>query len=551
MNEFLEKTFGNRSSFTLTENGAKTLATTNSVLVDQFGKAGNYRDRELNEVFEDQASLWGENSELSIKFIFYLRMVTRKTKLSSQNTTDSIQNGQGSRDESFKRLLWVAKEHKDVFENNIWLLPIVGSWKDPWTLMFYDEKYNLNVIDKKYIFNVISQGLLSDVHCDLVKKFMPRIRCNSKCKTEWAAITNRLAKQFAKFCKLSYSDYTKLKTSGTAHDFQKILCSKDYASLNWNKIPGRALTNLLSGDFLERHSLTDEYEKWVIEQPTVKFTGYPFELAKKVRKKLNSNSYYFIGRYTKNKLPFAFKHTIDSQFMQLVEQVRKNGRVKENVLVALDTSGSMSRTVVGDTCCGDIATSLALFFAELNEGEFHHKIMMFDNKSYPFTLPSDSFCDNILSLPGVPCGGTNFQSVIDEIVKIRTENPQIPLEEFPTTLLVVSDMQFNPSASRLYQRQRDQECNIDRAKNELLEVFPKEFVDNFKFIWWDCASARDTYEGTANEEGITFFSGFDGSIISILLGEDATETCKPSAKLTAEEIVIKALSQEIFRYVKL
>ena len=39
-------------------------------------------------------------------------------------------------------------------------------------------------------------------------------------------------------------------------------------------------------------------------------------------------------------------------------------------------------------------------------------------------------------------GSTNFQSVVDEIVRIRKSNPNIPLEDYPSTLLVVSDMQF-------------------------------------------------------------------------------------------------------------
>ena len=36
-----------------TENGAKSYSTTGSVIVDQFGKAGNYRNRELDDVFSD------------------------------------------------------------------------------------------------------------------------------------------------------------------------------------------------------------------------------------------------------------------------------------------------------------------------------------------------------------------------------------------------------------------------------------------------------------------------------------------------------------------
>ena len=92
-------------SSTLTENGAKTLVSTGSAIVDQFGKAGNFRGRTLAEVFADQATIWGENAEAALRFPFYLRMVTRKVKVNTDNETDKVQNGQGARDESLKRLL--------------------------------------------------------------------------------------------------------------------------------------------------------------------------------------------------------------------------------------------------------------------------------------------------------------------------------------------------------------------------------------------------------------------------------------------------------------
>ncbi len=99
------------------------------------------------------------------------------------------------------------------------------------------------------------------------------------------------------------------------------------------------------------------------------------------------------------------------------------------------------------------------------------------------------------------------------------------------------------------------ETNFEYSKNSLKTVFPEDFVDNMKFIWWDVASryGNNHYEGDAITPGCTFFSGWDGSIISMLLGEDSTVVDKESGKarqMTAEEIVQKALSQEILSYIK-
>ena len=548
-NRFVE-TVGFRAT-TLTENGAVTNVTTGSQIVDQFGKAGNFRGRPIADVFTDQARIWEENAEAALRFPFYLRMVTRKVKVNKENETDKVQNGQGARDESFKRFLWIAKEHPSTFYNNVWALPIVGSWKDIWTMLFYDIHEGTNALNHETMFEIIAQGLLCDTHVDLVKKYMPRIKSESKCKTEWTKTTNKLAKEFAGFMNLSYKEYNKLKTSGNAHDFQKLICSRNYGELNWNHIPGRALNLLVTSKFLSNHNLKDAYTKWIMGKPVAKFTGYVFELAKKLRE-----AGVYRG-YTYKALSPEVKHTIDAQFMGLVEQARKNGKITGNVWCALDTSGSMSTRVNGlnDVSCSDVANSLAIFFSELNTGAFHNKIIMFDNKSYPYDLKGDSFCDKVMTLPGVPCGGTNFQSIVEEIVKIRKEHPEIPLEDYPKTILVVSDMQFNPAGGGYYSRQRTEPTNYEYSKKTLKTVFPEEFVESMSFIWWDVAAryGNTHYEGDCNTPGCYFFSGFDGSIISMLLNEEAVkdEVTGEVRKPTAEELVMKALSQEILNYIKL
>ena len=543
----------NYKTTTFTENGAVTNVTTGSAIVDQFGKAGNFRGRTLAEVFTEQAEIWKENPEAALRFPFYLRMVTRKVKVNADNETDKVQSGQGARDESFKRLLWIAQEQPEAFYNNIWALPLVGSWKDMWTLMYYDIHENIKCLNQKTMFEIIAQGLLCDTHVDLIKKYMPRIKSQSKCKTEWTTVTNDLAKAFANHMGISYKEYNKMKSSGNAHDFQKLICSGNFKDLNWNHIPGRALNLLVSSKFLSNHNLRDNYTQWILNQPVAKFTGYVFELAKRLREARGSRYGHSYGK----DIAIELKHTLDAQFKGLVDKARADGKINENVWCCLDTSGSMNQPVKGlkDIYCSDIATSLALFFADLNTGPFHNKLIMFDNVSTPYDMKGESFCDRVMNLPSVGCGGTNFQSAVDEIIKIRKQHPEIPLEQYPTTILVVSDMEFNPSNYSWYGSPRQSDTNYEYSVKSLKTVFPSEFVDNMKFIWWDCVARHGVnhFEGTIKDGGCYFFSGFDGSIINILLNEDAIRDEKTGEmrRPTAEEIVAKALSQEILNYIKL
>jgi hypothetical protein len=91
-------------------------------------------------------------------------MITRKVKVNESSVTEKVQKGQGARDESFKRLLWFAVHQPDLFYKNIWALPLVGSWKDIWTIMFYDMVLGTNAIEHSIMFDLINEGLKCKSH---------------------------------------------------------------------------------------------------------------------------------------------------------------------------------------------------------------------------------------------------------------------------------------------------------------------------------------------------------------------------------------------------
>lgn len=531
-NKFLQ-TVMNQSK---TENGALSYLTTGSICVDQFGKAGSYRDRDLLNVLTDQQMLWDENKEFAIKFPFYLRMITRKTKLTNGETTESVQKGLGSRDEAFKRLIWFLINQPELFYDNLWLLPIVGSWRDLIVLLTMDES-----IDNNKVFAIIAEGCQSKSQKDLVKKYLPRIRSNNKCTTDWAKKTNRIAKDFCKWAGWSCEEYRKFKSTGKAHEFQKHISNQQYDKLEWNKIPGKALLNLTTGKFLSNHNLLDNYMNWIKEQPIAKFNGYPYELGAKLKLHKGITA-----------LDKATNLTIDAQFENLIQTAKNDGNgIKGNVWCALDTSASMNMSVTksGKLTAFDVCISLGIYFATLNQGAFHKNVIMFDDVSEIKQLKgtfSEMYKD--ITSGKTAWGSTNFQSVINEIVRIRKNNPNIPLEDYPTTLLVVSDMQFNAPS-------KEQETNYEHMKNKLMEVFPSDFVENMKFIWWNVNGKHTTdVPSTLDKGGCYFFSGFDGSIITLLLDgsneliDDETVNKKMPTML---DFINIALNQEILKLLKL
>ena len=165
---------------------------------------------------------------------------------------------------------------------------------------------------------------------------------------------------------------------------------------------------------------------------------------------------------------------------------------------------------------------------------------------------SGSFTDKYTQIrrASTAWGGTNFQSLIDLIVRTRKENPSIPLEDFPKTLLVISDMQFNPSGYGSYGRGAER-TNYEEAMKKLRTVFPEEFVKDFKMIWWYCSNARTTdFPSTMDDAGTYMVSGFDGAIISFLLGGEEIKVENNKAMPSMEDIVNAALGQEVLALIK-
>jgi hypothetical protein len=515
---------------TLTENGALSNSTTGSFLVDQFGKSGSHRGRSFDEVATDMSKIWEDNPLFSTRFTFYLRMITRKVK---GIEADKVQMGQGNRDEAFKRFLWIHNRAPQVFYENLWLMPVLGSWKDMWTIMLLADELSIK-IDRTKFFELMAAGIRDDNQKALIQKFLPQIKSTAKCKTDRAKKLNLLAKQFCTFIGWDAKTYRKFKASGEAHVFQKNICLGLFDKLDWNRIPGRALSTLASGKFLAKHGLEASYLKWIESQPTAKFTGYPYELLLKVNGKPNK-----VTEVTANK-----------QFEGLIELAKKNGTgLDGNVWCAIDTSGSME-SQVGDTGVRaiDICMGLGIYFASLNQGAFHNHVVMFDSVSRVKKL-TGTFIDKVKQINAGPVawGSTNFQSVIDEIVRVRKANPNIPVEDYPQTLLVVSDMQFNPSG---YGRASD--GAVKTNYQEMMAKLAAVGLPSMRVIWWDCTGRCKDFPSTMDDLGTYMVSGFDGAIVTMLCNVEkkVDEKTGEVRELNMEEKVINALSQDALQLVK-
>lgn len=524
-------------------NGAVKFETTGNDFVDQFGKLSQYRSaRAYQEIDNDMRLLWSQNPELTLKFTFFTRLITRKVQLWDGSKTETTQRGQGLKHEGMVRMIWIAINYPDVFWANIQTYIAISSWKDIFQMLAFDLEYNGwegRKLDWNKFGTLILTGLENENTCNLVKKYLPQIKANSACKTVEAQADNMIAKWICslifgnKEAGSTYKQYRKLKTSGSAHEWQKLISKKLFESINFDSIHGRALMQLVSGKFILNNGLESRYEKWIAEKPVAKFTGYPYELLQPVKSGYNNNL----------KLKKYQIDTINAQFNRLVETAKAGMETKTGFIVVGDTSSSMTAASCGTKVSAyDVMKSLALFFSELLEGHFRNTWIEFDDEAKLHEWKGSTPVEKLQNDRSEAYGSTNFQGVADLFVSILKKG--INESEFPTGIICLSDGCFNSTGTNKTNRKEF----LNRLKKG---GFSDKFVNNFKIVLWDVPNSyygkpQTSFETYGDAPNMFCMSGMDGSTVSFLLGGGKPE----SAPKTANELFLAAMDQEVLNLIK-
>lgn len=525
-----------------TPHGAVKYSTTGSPFVDQFANVTSYKaPRSYSDIAVDMNKLWENNPQLTLCFTFYLRMITRVTQFFDGSKTTDSQKGQGLKHEGIFRMIWLGINHPDTFWKNIPLFISVGSWKDIITMLSYDLQFN-GWKDRKLDWTKFSQLILAGLEnpntSELLKKYLPQIKANAQCKTIEAQADNMIAKWI---CSLlfgekdangnTYKKYRKLKTSGTAHEWQQLISQKRMLDIDFNTIHGRALAQLVSGKFLANNHLELKYQAWIETKPVAKYTGYVYELFTALGTGTNMSA---------NALKRYQIDTMNKQFLQLVETAKKGMKSGENgMIVVLDTSGSMTSLVSGTKVSAySVGKSLALYFSYLLEGKFNKAYLEFSRetilKFWKGEGPVQQLCADNSSI----IANTNFLSVADHFGQVLRQG--VSESEFPTGILCVSDGCFNSYHS-------NNKGNVQQLRTKLKQYgFSNQFADNFKVVLWDVPNnyygdkAGAKFEDFADCPNLFHISGLDGSVISFLTGTTRQE----KVPQTSEELFLAAMDQE-------
>lgn len=530
---------------TTSGNGALKYSTSGNDFVDDFASIAKYKEpRSYEEVTKTMQLLYSIDKVKAVKMAIFIRLITRKSQVMKDKgveTLEEVQRGQGLKNEGIMRMLWLALNHSSVFKVNLPLFIAAGSWKDVITMMNLDLQFHGwkdKKLDWAFFGKVIKAGLLNPGTSQLVRKYLPTIRTDAKCRTlESQADTligRWLAKQFfpedEKF--VAYKKYRQLKSKGTAHKWQQLISKQMYNELNFDSIAGRALALLVGSKFLQNHGLVDKYSEWIKARPVAKFTGFVFELFKPLG---NGYSLRHIEDYR--------EATINAQFAQLVKTGKEGVNTNSGLLVVRDTSCSMTSQAVGCSMSSyDVAKSMALYFSEFLTGPFANSFAEFANTCTLQQWKGNTPVDKYLNDRCEAYGGTNFQSVIDLFIQLRGRG--VPEKDFPTGILCVSDGEFNRCGTNT-------STNFQTAIRKLRNAgFSKEYVDSFKIILWDIPNSyynksETKFEDFADAPNFFYLSGYDPSSVAFIM---EGKECKVTPR-NAAELMETALDQELLNRV--
>lgn len=365
----------------LTENQARTFASSLSSNVDFFFRAGASRGKaeELVSIFN---AAYREDPKIAIRNLLWAR---------------DARNGAGER-ELFRTIL--KRLPSNVKQALVPFVPEFGRWDDLEVLIEESD----------------STSTLAAATWQLAVQGGHGLAC------KWAPRKGEVAVKLRNLWGMSPKQYRKTIVNGTNVVEQK-MCAKQWFDINFEHVPSVAAARYRKA--FERNALTA-------------YMQYK-ERLDKGEAKINASAIYPHDVIRSAYQRGASESVADAQWKALPNYVQGGG-----VLCMADVSGSMSTAVSGSVTAMDISVALALYTSERLTGPFKNLFMTFSsNPGFITVNPNQSLRERALSARNAEWGmSTDLNKAFAAILKMAIEN-NVPQSDMPSTLLIVSDMEFD------------------------------------------------------------------------------------------------------------
>ena len=454
----------NEANRTYTENGAVTYATTYSDCLDLFATIGALRSSNEQEIISRFVRAFTEDPNLALKTLFFAR---------------DVRGGLGERKVFRVCLQWLAHNAPASVKKNIPYVAEFGRWDDLLSLLGTPcEKDAMLLIKKQLEADLESMDMGDDV--SLLAKWLPSVNASN-------AQTVQYAKKIARFLGMTDATYRKTLVKLREHIriIENSLREKDY-SFDYSKQPSKAMFKYRKAFYRNDGERYGEFLGKVSRGEAQLHTGTltPYEIIK----------------------PFFYEHVGDQEASAIdaTWNAQEDFTRDENALVVIDGSGSMySRT---DPMPATVALSLGIYYAERNTGAFHNHFITFSERPQLVEIKGETILEKVRYCHDYnEVANTNIQKVFELILRAAIKN-SVPQSEMPSTLYIISDMEFDCCA-------RGAELtNFEYAK----KIFAEAGYDLPRVVFWNVQSRNKQQPVTQNEQGVALVSGCSPRIFSML-----------------------------------
>ena len=434
---------------TLTDNGMVTNPTSLSKCVDLFFSIGSMRGKSKDKVVNLFNEAYNENPLVASKILFWVR---------------DVRGGAGERDVFRNVISFLTTNSPQTVRKNIGLIPEFGRWDDVLVLLGTELEDDMFSLIKTALSN--GDGLCA--------KWMPRK----------GVVANKLRKLF----RTTPKQYRKMLV-GLTNVVESKMCARDWESIEYSKLPSLAASRYQKSFNQNDNERYNEYKK-SLQDGTAKVNAgavYPYDIVKS----MSMGGDTIVSEKQWESLPNWMEGSV------------------ERILPVVDVSGSMGVEVGGNPnlSCMDVAVSLGMYISERNEGSFKDAFITFSNNPQLQYL-TGSLLSRLTQLRRADWGmSTDLEAVFNLILNQAKMN-NVPEDNMPTKILILSDMQFNQATRR----------DSFGAQSMIEAMYEEAGYTKPDIIYWNLNAKGGNFPVEFDKNGTALVSGFSPSILKSLLG---------------------------------
>lgn len=439
---FLDTLEKNTNKTARTENGAVAYKSTLDPVLDFFSKGGALRGR-TNEAIKLFERAFASDPKYAVRTLFYLR---------------DIRGGQGERT-LFREILNTLDD--STVDKIVKYIPEYGRWDEvPLT------NEGVELIKKQLDYDV--DAMADGDSVSLLAKWLPSENTSS-------LETRQRARKLAKLLGLNPGQYRKKIVSLRKYIklLEQTMSSREWANIQYDKLPSQAHRKHIKAFKRHDESRYDEY----------------LGAVEKGEKKINSGTLFTYEIYDMV-AGYGFREESQVRTADAMWNALPDYTSGKNALVLADVSGSMSGRPMS------VSTSLAVYFAERNEGPFKGKYMTFTDIPEIVTVRGRNIQEKLNYVENNHVGyNTDLQAAFRAILNAAKQS-NASQSELPELLYIISDMQFDSQMSNCG------ETNFETAQRE----FSEAGYELPHVVFWNVRSSEGQ-PATKFDNRVTLISG--------------------------------------------